>query len=65
MIQTIGVGEIAKSLGISVRQVWRLDSSGRLPQGLRIGRKRRWIESEIDSWIIDGCPARTKWEASR
>ncbi len=46
------------------RATWyKAVSSGKAPAGIRIGGMVRWRRDEIESWIIAGCPARTKWEA--
>ena len=62
MVKTIGAEQIAEALGISERHVRRMDTEGKLPLGLRIGRLRRWEENEFDHWVKAGCPARRRWE---
>lgn len=42
--------DLAKLLQVSVRNVWRLRSAGRLPAPIRIARVVRW-----DRRDIDGC----------
>ena len=54
---------LAATLDCSVRHVDYLDSQGRLPRSIRLGRLKRWRASEIDAWIAAGCPARDKFEA--
>jgi predicted DNA-binding transcriptional regulator AlpA len=53
------VGEI---LSLSKRQVFRLNSSGKIPQPVRIGGSIRWIESQINEWIAAGAPDRKTFE---
>ncbi len=51
-------GEIADTLQISVRTVWRLKSTGSLPESVNIGRAVRWKRTDILEWIQRGCQAR-------
>jgi len=48
--------ELANLLGISVRSVWRMESSQKLPAAVRLGGLVRWQRSVIMQWIEDGCP---------
>ena len=57
--------KLGEMLSLSRRQIFRLNSSGRIPVPVRIGGSVRWIESEIAAWIDAGCPDRKKWEALR
>ncbi len=47
----IDVTEVATILSVSTRTVWRLVSSGELPQPIRFGRNVRWRAGDIESWI--------------
>ena len=57
----------AKTLGLklqlSKRQVFRLNSCGRIPAPLRIGGSIRWNCQIIEDWISLGCPDRREFEA--
>ena len=55
--------EVAKLLGISERHVWALNSSGRLPRPVRLGRAVRWNLAELCAWLDANCPERSRWEA--
>jgi excisionase family DNA binding protein len=55
----------AKRLGVSVRTLWRLRSSGKLPQPVRLGGTIRWRSAELDAWIEAGCPNAREWEAEK
>ena len=57
--------ELAVRLGVSVRHVQRLDSSGQLPAPVRIGRAKRWRLEEISDWIEAGAPSRREWRARK
>lgn len=51
--------ELARLLGVSVRTVRTLDTLGRLPQPVRVGRAVRWSRQAVVEWIAGGCPRRT------
>ena len=57
--------EVASTLGISERQVWRLDGSGLLPEPTRIGRIVRWYREELVQWVARKSPPRSVWERQR
>ncbi len=49
--------QVARSLGCSVRHVYRLADRGAMPRPVRLGSLVRWRRTEIDQWIDLGCPA--------
>ncbi len=51
------VNDLAKALQISTRCVWRLKSSGKLPQPVVVGGSIRWKRDEVHDWVKRGCPA--------
>lgn len=51
---------VAEILGISKRTLWRLRSSRKIPEPVRLGNVVRWDVDEIDNWIRLGCPAPKK-----
>jgi predicted DNA-binding transcriptional regulator AlpA len=53
--------ELGELLGMSERNVWRLDLSGKLPAPVRIGRAVRWRHNEVQAWLAAGCPPRDEW----
>ncbi len=55
--------QLGRLLGLSMRTIRRLDSSGRIPRPVRIGGAVRWRASEIAAWLNEGCPDRQAWEA--
>jgi predicted DNA-binding transcriptional regulator AlpA len=57
--------EVAAVLGISERTGWRLDIEGKLPEGIRLNRCRRWDLMELDRYIDAGCPPRRQWETMK
>jgi len=56
------VGDVARMLHISIRQVWRLHGIGRLPNPVRLGNCVRWRVDEIRAFVEAGCPCRQEWE---
>jgi len=57
--------DVAKLLNVSERHLWSLNSSGRLPRPLRLGRAVRWPVEELRDWLAAGAPERSRWEAMR
>lgn len=59
----------AKALGnmlsLSKRQVFRLNSLGKLPEPIRIGGAVRWSAQEIADWLAVGAPDRAAWNTLR
>ncbi len=52
--------QAANLCGISVRQWWRWDSSGKIPRAVMIGCTKRWRRIELEKWVEEGCPSRTQ-----
>ena len=50
------VKEVAETLGLSERTVYRLADVGKMPRPVKIGAAVRWRRNELDTWIEDGCP---------
>ena len=50
------VAEVAKVLRISTRSVWRLVNTGKLIKPVRIGGSIRWRRTDLENWIVRGCP---------
>ena len=53
---------VSRTLAVSVRKVWRLDSAGKLPQALKLGGSKRWRRAEVAAWVAAGCPGRREWK---
>ena len=49
--QVLSTKGLAAKLGCSRPMIYRLMSLGQLPKGFNLGRNRRWLSSEIDSWL--------------
>ncbi len=47
---------VAAKYKMSRRQVFRSADARSIPPGFKVGRLRRWDETEIDRHIAAGCP---------
>jgi len=54
---------VGQRLSLSKRQIFRLNSCGKLPAPVRIGGSVRWEQSTIERWIGMGAPSRKDFEA--
>jgi excisionase family DNA binding protein len=45
------VEAVADYMGVSVRTVWRLVSSGRLARPVAIGRCKRWRRADVEKFV--------------
>ena len=52
-VEMMTVSDLAVSLRISVRSVWRQVSSGKLPPPIHVGRQARWPVKTIQKWFSD------------
>lgn len=52
-----------QKLSLSKRQIFRLNSCGKIPTPLRIGGAVRWSAEEISAWLAAGAPDRRTWES--
>ena len=59
----ISAKQLSQLLGVSIRQVWRLSATAKLPKNLRLGGSVKWSRAEIIQWFEAGCPDRQTWEA--
>ena len=50
-------------LNLSKRQIFRLNSGGKIPASVRIGGTVRWSEYTISKWLAAGAPNRRIFEA--
>lgn len=61
----ISAKQLSQLLGVSLRQVWRLNATAKLPKNIRLGGLRKWSRAEIMQWFEAGCPDRQTWEARK
>jgi predicted DNA-binding transcriptional regulator AlpA len=62
-IQLLTAKQVGAKLNLSKRQIFRLNSCGKLPAPIRIGGSVRWAESTIAKWLKAGAPDRKTFEA--
>ena len=51
--------------GVSRAHWLALNSSGRVPMPVRLGRRVLWRVLELTAWSEAECPARDRWQALR
>jgi len=61
--QLLTAKSLAKMLSLSKRQIFRLNSCGKIPAPIRIGGSVRWAESTIAKWLKARAPDRKTFEA--
>lgn len=49
--------QAAKMLGVSSRHVINLEQEGLIPPTRRLGNRRLFSVSELQTWIEQGCPS--------
>jgi len=47
----LSVKKVAEIVDLSVRQIWRLVAAQDFPQPVRIGNSRRWVLSDIQTYL--------------
>ncbi|MET3120803.1 excisionase family DNA binding protein [Oxalobacteraceae bacterium GrIS 2.11] len=50
--QLIRSAEVVKRMGISYTTLWRLVKAHKIPPPRKIGRLNRWLESDIENYIV-------------
>ena len=50
------VEQVAATLSVSKRTVWRMLSAGELIKPIRIRGNTRWRHSDLQEWIDADCP---------
>ena len=61
--QLLSAKTLGEMLSLSKRQIFRLNSAGRIPKPIRIGGAVRWSAEEISAWLTASAPDRRTWEA--
>jgi len=56
---------LGRLLGVAERTVRTMNSAGRIPRPVALGRRRVWCVSEVLRWLEAGAPERARWEAMR
>ncbi len=60
----LNVLDVAHTLNVSTRQVWKLCAMGKLVQPLRLNRSVRWRRTDIETFVAAGCDM-AAYEAAR
>lgn len=60
--QLLSAKSLGQRLSLSKRQIFRLNSSGKIPAPVRIGGAVRWSAQECSDWLAAGAPDRKTWE---
>lgn len=47
--------DVAALLKISKRTVWRMRATLQLPRPVKVGGAVRWRQSDLETWIAQGC----------
>ena len=63
--QLLNAKTLGQMLSLSKRQIFRLNSCGKLPAPIRIGGAVRWSAEEISAWLAASAPDRRTWEVMR
>lgn len=63
--QLLTAESLAQMLALSKRQIFRLNSCGKVPAPIRIGGAVRWSAGEISDWLVAGAPEREVWNARK
>jgi len=61
--QLLDAKTFGRWLSLSKRQIFRLNSCGKIPASVKIGGAVRWRLSDLERWIALGCPSREEFEA--
>jgi predicted DNA-binding transcriptional regulator AlpA len=54
----VSAAQASSMCGISEATWWRWDSSGRVPESVKIGKTTRWRTVDLRQWVEAGCPNR-------
>jgi excisionase family DNA binding protein len=53
--QLLDVQAVARLLGCSTRNVYRLAGAGRMPAPVKLGALVRWRRQALEEWVAGGC----------
>ncbi|MBI1367094.1 MAG: helix-turn-helix domain-containing protein [Planctomycetes bacterium] len=52
--------DVAAMLACSTKTVYRMVDRGAIPRPVRLGGMLRWHRAQLDRWIAEGCPSRSR-----
>lgn len=61
----ISIEEAAKMCGISRSTLYELMNSGKTPLPIKLGKRVLFDIVELEDWIANKCPPRSKWAIMR
>ncbi len=61
----INASELAETLGISLRHLWRMKAAKELPKPVQLRNSVRWLLSDIEAWLEMGCPSQKRFEGRK
>ena len=59
----VDIKGIAKLVPFAIRTLRRMDASGKLPKGFKVGGRKLWRMSDLRLWCEWGFPDRTELKA--
>lgn len=60
-VQLLGKVEVCAMLGISDRTLEKLVRSRQFPSPLRLGKRVTWVESVVQSWLLQAVEPQLSW----
>lgn len=57
----VGVKDVCSLLGLSRSALYDGLACGRIPSGVKIGRRTLWSLEEMREWVRVGCPSVALW----
>lgn len=64
-VRLINANELAETLGISMRHLWRMKAARELPKPVQLRNSVRWLLSDIERWLGMGCPSQKRFEVQK
>lgn len=61
----LSIRELSQLLSRSEPSLHRDNAAARLPRPIRLNRSLRWLRSDIEEWLRQGCPDRETFEARK
>lgn len=61
----VNANKLAEMLSVSVRHIWRMKASGKLPKPVWFGKCVRWRLDDINLFIELGCPNQRVFEVHK
>ena len=63
-LKAIDFKAVKAKTSLSRSHIWKLEQAGQFPKRFNIGlRGVRWIESDVDKWLLDRAQATTSHHA--